>query len=72
MGMDQSVRVMQRATKAPLSSVIRMASLTPAKIAGFDKDLGSIAVGKVADFVLLDSHLKVSKVFLKGELAIGN
>lgn len=71
-GMDHCVRTMLVATKAPLPEIIRMASLTPAKIAGFEKTLGSIAVGKIADFVLLDSNLKVSKVFLKGELAVGN
>jgi N-acetylglucosamine-6-phosphate deacetylase len=43
-----------------------MASLTPAKIAGFDKTLGSITPGKIANLLLLDQHLHVSKIFLKG------
>ena len=69
MGMDHCVRTMHHATKAPLPEIIRMASLTPAKIAGFDKTLGSIAIGKIANLLLLDQHLHVSKIFLKGSPA---
>jgi N-acetylglucosamine-6-phosphate deacetylase len=65
-GMDHCVRTMHHATKAPLPEIIRMASLTPAKIAGFDKTLGSITPGKIANLLLLDQHLHVSKIFLKG------
>jgi N-acetylglucosamine-6-phosphate deacetylase len=57
---------MHHATKAPLPEIIRMASLTPAKIAGFDKTLGSITPGKIANLLLLNQHLHVSKIFLKG------
>jgi N-acetylglucosamine-6-phosphate deacetylase len=57
---------MHHATKAPLPDIIRMASLTPAKIAGFDKTLGSITPGKIANLLLLDQYLHVSKIFLKG------
>ena len=69
MGMDHCVRTMYHATKAPLPEIIRMASLTPAKIAGFDKTLGSIAPGKIANLLLLDQHLHISKIFLKGSPA---
>ena len=69
MGMDHCVRIMHHATKAPLPEIIRMASLTPAKIAGFDKTLGSIAPGKIANLLLLDQHLHVAKIFLKGSPA---
>ena len=65
-GMDHCVRVMRLATKAPLPQIIRMASLTPAKIAGFEKTLGSIAPGKVANLLILDQDLQISRIFLKG------
>ena len=68
-GMDHCVRVMHHATKARLPEVIRMASLTPAKIAGFEKTLGSIAPGKVANLLVLDQKLQISKVYLNGSPA---
>ena len=41
-----------------------MASLTPARIAGWDREIGSIAAGKRADLVVLDEDLEVRQVFL--------
>jgi N-acetylglucosamine-6-phosphate deacetylase len=46
-----------------------MASLTPARIAGRDKDLGSIAAGKLADLVVLNRDLHVRQVYVSGEKA---
>jgi N-acetylglucosamine-6-phosphate deacetylase len=67
MGLDHAVRTFHRLTGAPLVEVIRMASLTPARIAGWDRELGSIAVGKRADLVVLDRDLAVRQVFVAGE-----
>jgi N-acetylglucosamine-6-phosphate deacetylase len=67
MGMDHMVRVMARATKAPLPDVIRMASLTPAERAGIARQVGSLEKGKLADVLLLDKKLTVKRVFLSGE-----
>jgi N-acetylglucosamine-6-phosphate deacetylase len=50
----------------PLEVVIRMASLTPARIAGFDRELGSIAVGKRADLLVLDHELNIRTVYRDG------
>ena len=44
----------------------KMASLTPARLMGFD-DRGELAVGKRADIVVLDGELSVQSVILKGE-----
>ena len=44
-----------------------MASLTPARIAGVDKEVGSIAPGKSADLVVLDQDLHVQDVYVDGE-----
>jgi len=46
--------------------VVRMASLTPARIIGRERDLGSIAAGKSADLVVLDADLQVRGVYLAG------
>jgi N-acetylglucosamine-6-phosphate deacetylase len=43
-----------------------MATLTPARIGGFDAELGSIAVGKRADLLVLDRNLNVCHVYIEG------
>ena len=58
-------------TGAPLADVVRMATLTPARIARREKDLGSIEVGKIADLVVLDKELKVREVYLAGNKVWG-
>ena len=70
-GLDECVRVFHRLVpEATLAEVIRMATLTPARIAGVDKELGSIAVGKRADLVVLDPDLRVRDVFIGGQSVI--
>src|SRR5262249_2906464 len=69
MGMDHCLKTFPQLTSYPLPEVVRMATLTPARIAGRDADLGSIAPGKLADLLVLDSDLNVRKVFLAGKLA---
>lgn len=66
MGMDHMVRTFHRLTGVPLAEVVRMASLTPARIAGRDRELGSIASGKLADLLVLDRELQVQGVYLAG------
>jgi N-acetylglucosamine-6-phosphate deacetylase len=65
-GMDQCVRTFHELTDVPLPEVVRMASLTPARIVGWDHEIGSIAVGKRADLVVLDRELTVRRVFVDG------
>jgi N-acetylglucosamine-6-phosphate deacetylase len=66
MGMDHMVRTFAELTGRPLWEVIRMASLTPARIAGQDRDIGSLEPGKRADVLLLNSDLAVQRVFIDG------
>src|SRR5262249_7834208 len=65
-GMDESVRTFHRLTGVPLVEVVRMATLTPAGIAGFRGEVGSIEVGKWADLLVLDTALNVQAVYLAG------
>jgi N-acetylglucosamine-6-phosphate deacetylase len=67
MSMDHCVRTFHRLTGAPLVETVRMASLTPARIAGWDQEIGSIAPGKRADLVVLDRELKVTQVYVDGQ-----
>lgn len=65
-GMDHMLRTFIELTGCPLWEAVRMASLTPARIAGFDRDFGSLTIGKRADLVLLDADLQVQCVFIDG------
>ena len=67
MGMDHAVRTFHELTGVPLARVVRMATLTPARISGQDQEIGSIAVGKRADLLVLDRQLQVKQVYLAGE-----
>jgi N-acetylglucosamine-6-phosphate deacetylase len=71
MGMDHGVRTFRHLTGVPLVEVVRMASLTPARIAGWDHEVGSIAAGKRADLLVLSAELEVRQVFMAGELFTG-
>jgi N-acetylglucosamine-6-phosphate deacetylase len=66
-GMDECVRTFHRLTGAPIVETVRMASLTPAQIAGWSGEIGSIEVGKRADLLVLDKNLQVQSVFIDGE-----
>jgi N-acetylglucosamine-6-phosphate deacetylase len=70
MGLDHAVRTFRAATGVPLVEVVRMATLTPARIAGCDAERGSIAQGKRADLVVLDSSLSVQQVFIAGKQVV--
>jgi N-acetylglucosamine-6-phosphate deacetylase len=67
-GMDHCVRTFHQLTGVPLEIVVRMATLTPARIAGFDHDIGSLAPGKRADLVVLDADLQVRQVYREGQV----
>lgn len=65
-GMDHMVRTFLELTGRPLWEVVRMASLTPARIVGREREIGSLETGKQADVVLLDANLAVRGVFVDG------
>jgi N-acetylglucosamine-6-phosphate deacetylase len=66
MGMDHMVRTFHRLTGVGLAETVRMATLTPARIAGWDNEIGSLAAGKRADLVVLDRELNVRAVYRNG------
>jgi len=66
-GMDECVRTFRRLVpEASLADVIRMATLTPARIIGIDQKVGSLVVGKRADLVVLDQELNIREVLIGG------
>jgi N-acetylglucosamine-6-phosphate deacetylase len=65
-GMDECVRTFHRLTGVPLAEAVRMASLAPARVAGWEHEVGSIAPGKRADLLMLDGELNVREVYIDG------
>lgn len=47
----------------PLEKAVRAMTLTPAEAIGMEKEIGSIAVGKRADLVVLDENLEIVAVY---------
>lgn len=70
MGMDHCLRTMHWVAGVPLPEAVRMATLTPARILGAEKEIGSLEVGKRADFVVLDRELNVKSVYIGGEKVV--
>ena len=64
--MDEMVRVFRDLVRCPLWQAVRMATLTPAEIAGKADRIGSLAKGKFADVIFIDDAVNVSGVFLAG------
>lgn len=62
-GIDQRVRTFHHLTGDSLFDVIHLAYLTPARIIGWDHEVGSITTGKWADLVLLDGQLQIQHVY---------
>ena len=52
-------------------NAVKMASITPAKLTGINKNLGSITIGKNADFVILDGELNVVSTYKNGKIVYG-
>lgn len=65
--MNEMVRVFRDLAGCPLWQAVRMASLTPATIAGAADELGSLAAGKWADIVLVDEDVNVKATYVAGE-----
>jgi N-acetylglucosamine-6-phosphate deacetylase len=66
MGLDHCLRTFIAAIGAPIPEAVRMATLTPARIAGVESDVGSIEPGKKADLVVTDRDLTVQAVYIDG------
>lgn len=69
--LPQMLPVLVDVVGIPVVEAVRMASLTPARIIGADRDLGSLEPGKRADLVLFDDAFVAQRVMLGGEWANG-
>jgi N-acetylglucosamine-6-phosphate deacetylase len=64
--MNEMVRVFRELVGCPLWEAVRMASLTPAEIVGAAGEVGSLAVGKRGDVILIDENVDVKATYLGG------
>lgn len=64
--LNEAVRNMIDHTQLPVHQVVRMASLSPARAIGVDKQKGSLETGKDADIVIADERMRVAQTFLGG------
>lgn len=66
---NQLVRTMTRLAGVDLVNAVKMATLTPAKMLGLDREIGSIARGKRANLVLFDQNIDIQRVLVRGQEA---
>ncbi len=68
LSLDIACRNMMVHTGCSMVEVFRMASRNPARVIGLDDEIGTLAVGKKANLVLVDGEFHVKAVFLEGKL----
>ncbi|RLG83470.1 MAG: N-acetylglucosamine-6-phosphate deacetylase [Thermoprotei archaeon] len=66
--MNTMIKVLVDDVGLPLQDAIRLASINPAKIIGIDGRKGSLAIGKDADIVVMDSNLDVLMTIVEGKV----
>ena len=65
---DRLIRTMYELTDAPLYQVVKMMTLSPAKLLKIDDRKGSITQGKDADIVIFDDDIAIDLVMVKGRI----
>jgi len=64
--LNLGLRRLREYTGLGLEEALRWVSLNPAATLGIEGETGSIAVGKLADIVLMDEQCRVTMTFVKG------
>lgn len=65
--LDQMIANLVSDSDIPFVDAVRMASLTPAEVIGMQNEIGSIEVGKRADFCIMDKDYNVLAAISGGE-----
>jgi len=66
--LNQCVRNVHQLVDVPFPDAIKMASLNPSRAMGISNRLGSIAIGKEANLVILDEEANVFMTIVKGQI----
>ncbi len=69
-GMDDAFRNIQKFTACSMEDAVQMCSVNPSKLIHLDKSLGSLHPHKKADFIGLDSEMKVVSVIIGAQKVI--
>lgn len=60
------VKTMVELADVPLCEAVKMLTLTPARVAGVDAQMGSLVAGKLANIVVFDAEYQVQNVMVRG------
>lgn len=66
--LSDCVRNMHKCIGIPLYSAVKMASLTPAAVVGYDKKKGKIEKGYDADLIMFDDDINIKAVITNGNI----
>lgn len=64
--LNEMIPILIEVVGVPLVEAVRMATLTPARIIGVDKQKGSLAVGKDADIAIFNDDFTIAGVIIGG------
>lgn len=65
---DRLVRTMVQQADVPLLDAVRMATATPARIMGVDRQKGSLLAGKDADLIIFDENINIEITLIMGRI----
>lgn len=65
----EGVMKMVSEIQIPLNQALAMASINPAKVLNLDREIGSLEVGKSADFVVIDEYFRIYLTVVGGRVA---
>lgn len=65
--LNQAVRNFMEHTELSLHEIVGMVSLNPAVLLGLDNEIGSIEIGKKANFTIFNEHIEVLATIIDGE-----
>jgi N-acetylglucosamine-6-phosphate deacetylase len=64
--LNRAVRNIMEWTGVHVSAAVRMASLTPARVLGLDREIGSLEAGKRANLAVFDKQFNAVEVYVRG------
>lgn len=70
LSLDRGVRNFMEFTGASLADAVALASRNPARMTGFDGEVGALAVGRSADIAVLSAKHEVIETFLGGRACV--
>ena len=65
----QAMRNLLKFSDIDLIEIVKMLSENPAKLLGVFHEMGSIAIGKQSNFILMDDNHDIKSVYIDGEVA---